>query len=127
MSERNEVELTKNKNDWLQAFEEYEAACGGFGDNRGIMMMAFCYGWDMRIHKHSFQNMGEALNTEDKTRRSDCSVEVQHIISGLKVRVDKLKAEYDLTGCKQTQSNIAGQLIELAGVIFLLKETVLLR
>ena len=52
-----------SEDDWLTAFQEYEDACGdGFGENRIMMMQAFCYGWDMRTHKHSFQN-GE-LNHE---------------------------------------------------------------
>ena len=42
--------------DWRKAFAEYETACGGFGEHRTIMMQAFAYGWDMRTHKHSFQN-----------------------------------------------------------------------
>ena len=43
--------------DWRTAFQEYEDACGdGFGENRIIMMQEFRYAWDMRTHKHSFQN-----------------------------------------------------------------------
>lgn len=72
--------------------------------------------------------MSEDINTpESGTRRCENSVEVQRLVSGLEVRVEKLKTEYDLTGCRQTQSIIACQLIELAGVICLLKQSAVSR
>ena len=65
--------------------------------------------------------------SETQDNGSGSSVEVQRLVSGLEVRVKKLRAEYALTRCRQTQSIISGQLIELAGVIYLLRPTVLFR
>ena len=65
-------------------------------------------------------------HSESKTD-GDLAVKASRLVGGLEDRHKKLEGEYQSTTNPQEQSIIAGQLIELAGIICLMKQTLLSR